>query len=101
MESDSHEVNLTVTQEVTIPVLLKNLASVWGNVPRYLLPCGAVYFPGYPGTGDLKRQVLVLAGSYDVSVGLLLDTIWAHYQRHHMVGLIQGSSLVLAEQGAH
>lgn len=29
MESDSHEVNLTVTQEVTIPVLLKNRASVW------------------------------------------------------------------------
>lgn len=23
-------------------------------------------------------EVLVLAGSYDVSVGLLLDTIWAH-----------------------
>lgn len=101
MESDSHEVNLTITQEVTIPVLLKNLASVWGNVPCYLLPCGAVYFPSYPGTVDLKHQVLVLAGSYDVSVGLLLDTIWAHYQHHHMVGLIQGSSLGLAEQGAH
>ena len=73
MESDSHEVNIIVTQEVTIPVLLKNLASVWGNVPCYLLPCGAVYFPSYPGTVDLKHQVLVLAGSYDVSVGLLLD----------------------------
>lgn len=101
MESDSHEVNIIVTQEVTIPVLLKNLASVWGNVPCYLLPCSAVYFPSYPGTVDLKHQVLVLAGSYDVSVGLLLDTIWAHYQHHHMVGLIQGSSLGLAEQGAH
>lgn len=101
MESDSHEVNLTVTQEVTIPVLLKNLASVWGNAPRHLLLYSAVYFPGYPGTGDLKHQGLVLAGSHDVSVGLLLDTIWAHYQHHHMAGLIQGSSLGLAEQGAH
>lgn len=50
MESDSHEVNLTVTQEVTIPVLLKNRASVWGNAPRHLLLYSAVYFPGYPGT---------------------------------------------------
>lgn len=78
MESDSHEVNIIVTQEVTIPVLLKILASVWGNVPRYLLLYTAVYFPGYAGNVDLKHQVLVLAGSYDVSVGLLLDTIWAH-----------------------
>lgn len=73
MDSDSHEVNLTVTQEVTIPVLLKNLATMCGNVPLYLLPCRPAHIPGCPGTGDLKHQVLVLAGSYDVSVGLLLD----------------------------